>query len=75
MVRSLFVAMGLLIAGSSLGCSMCQDCLDQTGTVPDAPNFGNYEHSPRVGSVAPVSAETPILAPGEEFVGEETIVE
>ena len=42
---------GLLLAVPAFtGCGMCQNCLDMTGPVMQAPNQGDYYNSPRVNS-------------------------
>lgn len=71
MLRKLLLLMGLAAAiGTGTGCSMCQDCLDDTGVVPDAPNFGNYYHSPRVGSADVMVSEAVPAAVDDEPIPE-----
>lgn len=52
MLRKLFALTGLTLASSALGCAMCQDCLDETGPVPEGPNYHSFEHMPRAGSAS-----------------------
>jgi hypothetical protein len=62
MLRKVLLPLGLLTA-VGIGCSMCQDCLDNNGPVPEAPNFRNFYHTPRAGSA---SRKVPVtVAPGE----------
>lgn len=69
MLRNLFVLAGLVLAGSALGCAMCQDCLDETGPVPESSNYHSFEHAPRAGSasVGVVVEEGPAIEMGEEW--------
>lgn len=65
MLRKLLLPLGLL-AAVGIGCSMCQDCLDNNGPVPESPNFRNFYHTPRAGSASRVapSGQSVTVAPG-----------
>lgn len=65
MFRKLIALAGLSALAAMLGCAMCQDCLDDTGPVPDSPNYGDFEHSPRAGSVTGTTTEGPEMQSGD----------
>jgi hypothetical protein len=66
MLRKVLLPLGLLTA-VGIGCSMCQDCLDNNGPVPEAPNFRNFYHTPRAGSASRTAPamQPVVVAPGE----------
>ena len=70
MLRKLMVMAGLSIGGAAMGCSMCQDCLDGTGPDPGSPNFGDFNHSPRAGSI-----NSPVITEGAPVVAEGVVTE